>query len=233
MEQLLQHDYWLTSDTIDMASYLLAKEYQDIDGFQSVLLYSAISHGGIVGTPQKKFVQILNICNSHWVTASNVFCNKNQLCVYDSLRSPLDPKTQQILSWLLRPQSDNFMVLQPAVQQQTNFSNCGVFAIAFAYAVCQGQPPELCLFTEGRLRAQLYGSLAKNSIKFDMKTIESKVNVNIAQTKVPVYCVCRTAHYHELMVQCFMCQEWYHPTCVEIPETVIGNDETWLCQKCK
>lgn len=32
--QILHQDYWLTSDAIDMASYLLAKDHMDIDGFQ-------------------------------------------------------------------------------------------------------------------------------------------------------------------------------------------------------
>lgn len=37
------------------------------------------------------------------------------------------------------------------VQQHKPFSNCGVFAIAFAYVICKGQLPELCMFNEGRL----------------------------------------------------------------------------------
>ncbi len=43
-------DCWLTSDTTDLASYLLAKDNLHIDGFQSVLPFSAIENGGIMGT---------------------------------------------------------------------------------------------------------------------------------------------------------------------------------------
>lgn len=106
LQEILCHDYWLTSDGIDQASYLMAKDHDHLDGFQSVLPFSAIAQGGIVGTPEKKFVQMLNIRQSHWITVSNVFCNDTQFAVYDSLRSPLDPRTLQALSWLLRPQSD-------------------------------------------------------------------------------------------------------------------------------
>lgn len=232
LQQILHQDYWLTCDTIDLASYFMAKDNMDIDGFQSVLPFSAIARGGIVGTPQKKFVQILNIRQNHWITVSNLFCDENQLSVYDSKSAPLDPRTLQTLSWLVRPKSDHFDVLQPAVQQQSNLSNCGVFSIAFAYALCKGHPPELCIFNEGRLRAQLYASLTKNSITFGMKTRESKAEAYVTKTAIPVYCLCRTAHYNELMVQCCKCQEWYHPTCVDIPRTVIGNDQVWQCFKC-
>lgn len=140
--------------------------------------------------------------------------------------------TLQTLSWMVRPQSEHFYVLQPAVQQQSNLSNCGVFSVAFAYALCKGHPPELCMFNEGRLRSQLYASLTKNSITFSIKTRESEAQANVTKTAVPVYCVCRTAHYKELMVQCCSCQQWYHPTCVDIPKTVIGTDEVWQCVTC-
>ncbi|KAA0724026.1 hypothetical protein E1301_Tti019927 [Triplophysa tibetana] len=68
LQQILHQDYWLTCDTIDLASYLMAKDNMDIDGFQSVLPFSAIARGGIVGTPKEKFVQILNIRQNLWIT---------------------------------------------------------------------------------------------------------------------------------------------------------------------
>lgn len=43
-------DCWLTPDTTDLASYLLAKDNLHIVGFQPVLPFSAIETGGIVGT---------------------------------------------------------------------------------------------------------------------------------------------------------------------------------------
>ncbi len=98
-----------------------------------------------MGTPQNKFVQILHIRQNHWITVSNLFCGENPLSVSDSKSAPLDQRTLQTLSWMVRPQSENFYVLQPAVQQQSNLSNCGVFSVAFAYALCKGHPPELCM----------------------------------------------------------------------------------------
>ncbi len=99
-------------------------EYPHIDGFQSTLLFSVLHNGGVVGTPSRQFVQILHTGGNHWVTASNLFCPKNQVCIYDSLSTVMYNKEKQILSWLLRPVEDHFLVTYPAVQQQSNSSNC-------------------------------------------------------------------------------------------------------------
>lgn len=176
-----------------------------------------------MGTPQDKFVQILNIRQCHWVTVSDCFCNDNEVAVYDCKRAYLDTSTLQALSCLLRPKSNHIDVLQPAVQQQTNHSNCGLFAIAFGFAICKGLQPERCTFHESRVRAQLYVSLTKSAITYTIKSRESEITANMTTTSVPGYCIFRTAYYREVMVQCCNCLEWYHPTCVDIPRSVIGR----------
>ncbi|KAL1276614.1 hypothetical protein QQF64_036237 [Cirrhinus molitorella] len=56
------------------------------NGFQSCLLYQSLRQGGVVGTPQTPFVQILNINDNRWITASNLFCGPNEICIYDSTK---------------------------------------------------------------------------------------------------------------------------------------------------
>lgn len=41
-----------------------------------------------VGTPLKSFV-VLNLNSNHWVTARNIFCEPNELCIYDILNTKL------------------------------------------------------------------------------------------------------------------------------------------------
>lgn len=231
MTSILHPQHWLTSDEVDLASHLLAREYNGVDGFQSSLLFSVLQKGGIVGTPNRQFVQILHTGGNHWVTASNLFASNNEVCIYDSLSTMLDNNTQQALSWLLRPKEDQFVVTFPAVQQQNNTSNCGLFAIAFAYALCRKIRPENCKFREGRMRAELIKSFRTRSIQFK---IEAQLHeTQLRQTIVNVYCVCRTAHNKEIMVQCSLCHGWYHPTCLSIPSGAIFGEEDWQCQNCK
>lgn len=104
LSTLLHHDYWLTTDEIDLACYHSGKDHLQMDGFQSTLLYSNLNRGGIVGTPKGQFVQVLHVKGNHWVTVSNVFSGPNQVVVYDSQASSLDKTTKQASSWMLRPQ---------------------------------------------------------------------------------------------------------------------------------
>ncbi len=167
MTALLHPLHWLHCDEIDFASYLLANEYPHIDGFQSTLLFSVLHNGGVVGTPSGQFVQILHTGSNHWVTASNRFCPpKNQVCIYDSLSTVMYNKEKRILSWLLSPVEYHCLVTYPAVQQQSNSSNCGLFAIAFAFALCCNLRSENCQFREGGLRAELVSSFRKRQIHF-------------------------------------------------------------------
>nr|XP_055065582.1 uncharacterized protein LOC129447768 [Misgurnus anguillicaudatus] len=232
LTSILHPQHWLSSDEMDFASYLLAKEYSGIDGFQSTLLFSVLDKGGIVGTPTRQFVQFLHAGGNHWVTASNLFADKNEVCLYDSLSTVMDNNAEQALSWLLRPKEDQFVVKFPAVQQQTNSSNCGLLAIGFAYALCRNIRPENCQFREGRMRAELIKSFRTGRIEFKMeaKLQEAKLQ---KQNTVSVHCVCRTAHNKEIMVQCSLCHGWFHPTCLNIPSTAIFGDDDWHCHNCK
>ena len=45
------------------------------------------------------------------------------------------------------------------LQKQTNMSDCGVFAIAFAMAICNRQRPELLCFDITKMRRHLYNCL--------------------------------------------------------------------------
>ncbi|XP_028423773.1 uncharacterized protein LOC114548183 [Perca flavescens] len=122
MTAVLHPYHWLSCDEIDFASYLLASEYPHIHGFHSSVLFSVLHKGGILGIPSSPFVQILHTGDNHWVTASNMFCWNNQVCIYDSLSTVLYNKDKQVLSWLIRPKEDKFTVIYPAVQHQSNLS---------------------------------------------------------------------------------------------------------------
>ncbi len=184
-----------------------------------------------MGTPTRQFVQILHTGGNHWVTASNLFAENNEVCIYDSLSTMLGSNTEQALSWMLRPKEHQFVVMFPTVQQQTNSSNCGLLAIGFAYALCSNIRPENCQFREGRMRAELIKCFRTGKIEFK---IEAKLRKQkFRQTTVSVHCVCRTAHNKEVTVQCSLCHGWYHPTCLNIPSNAMFGEDDWHCQNCK
>ena len=158
---------------ISLLVYLIQK-FPDVDGFQSCLCYQALHQGGVVGTPEKTFVQILNVNDNHWITASNVFCGPNELCIYDSLKTNTNKKTKQKLSWLIRPQAPHFLIRRPAVQMQQSASSCGLFALAFASMLCEGVRPEECQFQEQNMRQRLYRALL-NKMAFFIKKLRQSL----------------------------------------------------------
>lgn len=232
---ILRPDHWLTDQDIDAACFHLSKANPRIDGFQSTVLFGPLHVGGVVGTPETQFVQVLNIDDNHWVTASNIFCGPNEVAVYDSLNGDISRKTQNKLSWLLRPQGPNFLVRRPNVQKQTNGSNCGPFAIAFASVLCKGIRPEQCYFKENRLRRCLYSALvAEAAPDYDSICTQQEARGELESKTVEVHCICRTSHFQETMVQCNSCNKWYHANCVLIPMAALKNpDVEWNCLYCK
>lgn len=145
MLSILHPHTWLSSDEVDAASFYISQKFPHMDGFQSSLLYQSLHQGGVAGIP---FVQILNINDNHWITASNHFCGSNELCLYNSLNTIMNQQTTQKLSWLIRPQAPHFDIRKPAVQIQRSSSNCWLFALAFATVLGDGVKPEEYKFQE-------------------------------------------------------------------------------------
>ena len=52
----------------------------------------------------------------------------------------------------------------PFQQNQSNTADCGVFAIAYATAICYGQDPEKLLFNTSRMRNHLCNCLEDQNI---------------------------------------------------------------------
>ncbi|KAK7172363.1 hypothetical protein R3I93_004629 [Phoxinus phoxinus] len=206
-------------------------KFPHIDGFQSSLLYQTLHQGGVVGTPQAPFVQILNINDNHWITASNLFCGPNKLCLYDSLKTIINQQTKQKLSWLIRPKTPHFDIQKPAVQIQRSSSNCGLFALAFATLLGNGVKPEECQCVERNMRQTLYRAFQnKKAPVFAYKKNPAKPERETIQ--VEVHCICRTSHYNEVMVQCSNCN-WYHPNCESVPHKGLDTTaEEWNCEIC-
>ena len=217
---------------MDLACYYMAQKYPGTDGFQSSLLFSALRRGGIVGTPKKPFVQILNINDNHWIAAGKNFCG-SKVCIYDSLNCTINNTTKQMLSWMLRPKAPYFVIRKPAVQIQQSSSYCGVLALAFSAALWEQIRPEECQFEERKLRQRLYRALLEKRVpEFPFGKTQAKPERETDQ--VEVHCICRTSHNNEVMLQCSNCNSWYHPNCVPVPSSALDTTaEEWYCPICK
>ncbi len=206
MLSILHPQTWLSSDEVDATSFYIAQKFPYIEGFQSCLLYQNLHQGGVVGTPQTPFVQVMNINDNHWITASNVFCGPNEVCIYDSLNAKITKQTEQKLSWMIRPQAPHFEIRRPSVQMQQSSSSCGLFALAFATVLCDGVKPEECQFKERNMRRTLYTALKNRKAPvFTYQHVQAKPDRGKLQ--VEIHCICRTSHHQEVMVLCSNCNK--------------------------
>ena len=118
------------------------------------------------------------------------------------------------------------------IQTQPNTSDCGVFAIAFTMAICNGQNPEEISFFVPRMRRHLKQCLEEGV----MRHFPSKPRTCRRRTKrieeLFIFCHCRLQEEGN-MCACHKCHEWFHNTCDHIPSDA-WTDESyqWACSNC-
>ena len=145
---------WLTGDIIQQAQVLLQKENSAIEGFQRPTLGPARNFNVV----SEEFAQILHTGSDHWVCVSSIGCLPGHVNLYDSLyhdaiSQEVEDQTNDLLGGRLA--SLQFV----SVQQQTNGSDCGVFAIAIATCLALGTNPSHVTFDIQRMRSHLVACL--------------------------------------------------------------------------
>ena len=121
----------------------------------------------------REFIQILNLANNHWITVSTVGCVPGVVNVYDSLQLGLSTSVKRTIANLLHTNKPTIVVQQARMQLQSGGSDCGLFAVATATAICTGQNPENIQFNQRLMRQHL------------LKCLEEKLLLPFRSTKAP------------------------------------------------
>ena len=155
----IQKGQWLDTDAINLAQELLRGETH-MAGFQPTTLAQALRFNEM----RKPFVQVLfDKDRSHWICISSDAPQTRKVKIYDSLS--LSEVTASIAK-----QTENIMGTKdveysfPAVQQQENYNDCGVFAIAYATHLARGHNPVGVTFNVKLMRGHLLSCLQKGKL---------------------------------------------------------------------
>ena len=156
--------------------------------------------------------------------------------LYDRLFSGMSLFTkEQIAALLFVEDKDDIEVTIPPVQQQSNGTDCGVFAIAFATALCYQLNPASLKFNRQVIRAHLWDSIQNGYLGiFPFEEASSK-EVDRSLT-IQVYCDWHLPYNpnKNRMAECSECKQWFHKKCQQIPDKVFKFERfKWQCKDCK
>ena len=130
--------------------------------------------------------------HSHWICVSNKSCNAGTVKIYDSLRTcdlPLSAK--EVISALLRYQKKKVTLIFPDVRQQSDGSACGVFALAYAYTLYQGEDPFEIQYDVPKLRPHFLSCLRKKEFTVFPSVKTRHTLCKTIMTSFKIYYVCR------------------------------------------
>ena len=220
---------WLTDTIIDAAQMLL-KEISPVPGLEPVASGLTLTYN----IQPDEFIQVLNNGRGHWLTISTIGVSHPTVCVYDSLYSSVNTIVAGQIASLINTTESEISLHFIDVPVQAGTCDCGLFAIAFATALATGMHPGEFQFNQQEMRRHLWQCLEKGKIKmfpFIRRRRSRKRMIRCTQ-EFQVYCTCRMPEMDECMVECTKCAQWYHVSCVNVPQAVLDSSTPWFCTKC-
>ena len=140
------------------------------------------------------------------------------------------------IACMFRSSGCELKISRRPVQQQSGSLDCGIFTVAFAVELCQGNDPVEVLFCQNEMRNHLVSCLdiGKFQSFSRMKRRIKRAQMKNEYIIYAVYCFCRYPDiYDENMIECPICQEWYHYSCVGLKmETGLKVASDWCCSRC-
>ena len=221
----------MNDDIVNACQQLLSRQFSSLRGLQSVNLGRTLAFN----IERGEFVQILHTGQGHWVTISTIGCTTGEVNVFDSLPpAPTTDLLNQIAAILCTPK-DTIKVKYIDVQMQEGYSDCGVFAVAFATALANGKQPGSCFFKQEIMRDHVMKCLQEQNVTmFPVKKTRRAAQKVKSVTDLHVFCKCRMPEVPgSTMIQCSNCNAWYHiDTCVSVPKRALQSTTKWFCSSC-
>ena len=165
---LVKPEEWLTNGHIDAFQNLIYDryKYQGFSGFIHPSRFEPSSIGrDFILNPEtiheRPFVTILNAGKNHWVTLTNYnphWVHKNETglgvwFIYDSLNN-VEFYANSIKPALKRLNEDRgtITIMACDMNKQYGTDDCGIFALAYAIAICMDKNPAKLLFEQISMR---------------------------------------------------------------------------------
>ncbi len=116
-------------------------------------------------SPEKEFVQVVNVCGNHWLALSTIGCQQSAIRVYDSMGGRLPKATLKLVADLLQSGDKAITIEFVDVQQQRESNDCGLFALAFITSLCCGVEPSTVIYQQNAMRQHLLACIEGKKLK--------------------------------------------------------------------
>ena len=146
----------------------------------------------------------------------------------------LHPDLKNQIAALLCTTEDAIQVKYMDTQMQSGSNDCGIFVIAFASALANGEHPRTYQLDQPKMQKHLIDSLeVQLSSTFPVKRTRRADKYKVLST-IPVYCSCRMPEQAGCtMIRCCTCKEWYHiGACVTVGPEALDSATKWFCSRC-
>ena len=157
-EEIIINGGWHSDIYINCAQSLITKKHQYIGGLENCGLAETCSFS----VPTSEFIQILNSTGQHWVTLTSIGCELGKVKIYDSSFRCVTGRMKTIM---LNIPSKHIQIELPPFQKQPNGDDCGLFAIASAVCLAEGQDPSEVNWDVHQMRTHLLECLQKGCLE--------------------------------------------------------------------
>ena len=226
-QRLLHVSTWLNDKIVNASQRLLKDDHPHISGLQNTLLGENLSF-----SPElDECVQVLHNESDQWLCVTTIGCCKGEVTVLDSLYSTPPIRVVKQVAALLHPQTATLTLNFADICQQKGTADCGLYAIAFATALCKGIDPTTVSFDQSMMRTHLWECLEKGHIE-EFPSERRKVDGTkmVALLKVKLCCYCRQPETRQ-MVRCHCCTQFFHPSCISDTK-LLESPSFSLCRNC-
>ena len=151
---------WLNERLINAGQAMIKAKFPELSGLQDV----GRSNTCTFEEEDGKFVQILNIHDTHWICVTNIDSKSNEVKVYDSMcTGDIPMNAKEVVASLVRLSQTYIFLTFPDVQQ-VGSSDCGLYSLAFAYTLSSGKDPAKLEYNQMHFREHFLECLMKGEI---------------------------------------------------------------------
>nr|XP_047145394.1 uncharacterized protein LOC105848782 isoform X2 [Hydra vulgaris] len=222
----------------DIVIHTMQKMITGVGGLQDPVLGQNLSFR----VQKASFVQVLHDGDAHWLAISNFGCSVGEVFLLDSFfRGKVKNHVVRQICAIMHCNEDKLTVRVVPVQQQTNYVDCGLYALAFIKHITDTRSnPSYVAFDAFQMRNHLLKCVKGNQFTEFPKSETAMRFCKEKEFNFSLYCICRQVWLasdscikDRHMVQCGICENWYHRACERIPDYVLEDKcADWSCSKC-